>query len=113
MARHSKSPQGLADPLRLPAVDSDDAEQLVVIIETPKGSRNKYACDPEERIFALKMVLAAGMAFPYDFGFVPSMSHSPWCQRELTAKAAFMRHTRVLGPPRICLAFRYAAAFPL
>jgi len=72
MARHSKSSQGLADPVRLPAVDSVDADHVVVIIETPKGSRNKYAYDPDERIFALKTVLPAGMAFPYDFGFVPS-----------------------------------------
>src|SRR5579863_8338475 len=45
---------------------------LIVVIETPKGSRNKYAFDPEERVFELKKVLPAGMAFPYDFGFVPS-----------------------------------------
>ena len=42
------------------------------IIETPKGSRNKYAFDPDQRIFELKKVPPAGMAFPYDFGFVPS-----------------------------------------
>jgi len=43
-----------------------------VIIETPKGSRNKYAFDAKQRIFQLKKVLPAGMAFPYDFGFIPS-----------------------------------------
>jgi len=43
-----------------------------VIVETPKNSRNKYAFDPEQHVFALKKVLPAGMAFPYDFGFVPS-----------------------------------------
>jgi len=43
-----------------------------VVIETPKGSRNKYAFDEKQNIFALKKVLPAGMAFPYDFGFVPS-----------------------------------------
>jgi inorganic pyrophosphatase len=72
MSSRSKRPPGLADPTRLPAVDSDNAGLTVVIIETPKGSRNKYAYDPAERIFALKKVLPAGMAFPYDFGFVPS-----------------------------------------
>ena len=61
----------MANPTRLPSFDSEDAE-LTVIIETPKGSRNKYAFDPEERIFELRKVLPAGMAFPYDFGFVPS-----------------------------------------
>jgi len=43
-----------------------------VVIETPKDSRNKYAFDEKQKIFALKKVLPAGMAFPYDFGFIPS-----------------------------------------
>jgi inorganic pyrophosphatase len=44
---------------------------LQVVIETPKGSRNKYSFDPEQHIFVLKAALPAGMSFPYDFGFVP------------------------------------------
>ncbi|HEX6162285.1 MAG TPA: inorganic diphosphatase [Vicinamibacterales bacterium] len=44
---------------------------LTVVIETPKGSRNKYALDEETGLFRLKKVLPAGMGFPYDFGFVP------------------------------------------
>jgi inorganic pyrophosphatase len=47
-------------------------DSLQVVIETPKGSRNKYAFDEKQNVFALKKVLPAGMAFPYDFGFVPS-----------------------------------------
>jgi len=43
-----------------------------VVIETPKGSRNKYAYDPTKKAFKLSKVLAEGMMFPYDFGFVPS-----------------------------------------
>jgi inorganic pyrophosphatase len=67
-----KTKQGLADPVRLESFDQDDTALVVVVIETPKGSRNKYAYDPKEKIFELKKVLPAGMAFPYDFGFVPS-----------------------------------------
>lgn len=63
---------GLADPIRLKPFDSDDKQMLRVVIETPKGSRNKFAFDPDEHIFELKKVLPAGMTFPYDFGFVPS-----------------------------------------
>jgi inorganic pyrophosphatase len=63
---------GLADPTRLKPSDQNDKDLLRVIIETPKGSRNKFAFDPEERIFELKKVLPSGMTFPYDFGFVPS-----------------------------------------
>jgi inorganic pyrophosphatase len=63
---------GLADPVRLKPFDSTDKQLLRVVIETPKGSRNKFAFDPKEHIYELKKVLPAGMTFPYDFGFVPS-----------------------------------------
>jgi inorganic pyrophosphatase len=63
---------GLADPSRLKPFDSDDKQMLRVVIETPKGSRNKFAFDPDEHIFELKKVLPSGMIFPYDFGFIPS-----------------------------------------
>jgi inorganic pyrophosphatase len=63
---------GFADPTRIKPQDAEDKELLRVVIETPKGSRNKFAFDPKERIFELKKVLPAGMTFPYDFGFVPS-----------------------------------------
>ena len=63
---------GLADPSRLKPVDEDDKQLLRVVVEIPKGSRNKFAFDAEQHIFELKKVLPAGMTFPYDFGFVPS-----------------------------------------
>jgi inorganic pyrophosphatase len=63
---------GMADPSRLKPLDSDHKQLLRVVIETPKGSRNKFAFNPDEHFFELKKVLPAGMAFPYDFGFVPS-----------------------------------------
>jgi inorganic pyrophosphatase len=43
-----------------------------VIIETPKGSRNKYTYDDQHNLYVLKGVLPAGASFPYDFGFLPS-----------------------------------------
>src|SRR5580693_2480185 len=62
--------KSLADPTRLKPIDKKDG-LLQVIIETPAGSRNKFAFDPEQGIFTLKAVLPAGMTFPYDFGFLP------------------------------------------
>ena len=62
--------KALADPTRLKPIDKKDG-LLQVIIETPAGSRNKFAFDPDQGIFALKKVLPAGMVFPYDFGFLP------------------------------------------
>src|ERR1700677_3663108 len=42
------------------------------IIETPKGSRNKFDYDPESNLFILAGLLPEGMMFPFDFGFIPS-----------------------------------------
>jgi len=67
----AKKKAALADPARLEPFDSTDKQMLRVVIETPKGSRNKFAFNAKEHIFELKKVLPAGMAFPYDFGFVP------------------------------------------
>ncbi|MGA8671651.1 MAG: inorganic diphosphatase [Terracidiphilus sp.] len=68
MAKNSS--KSLADPTQLKPLDKQDGI-LQVIIETPKGSRNKFAFDPDQKIFAVKTVLPAGMSFPYDFGFLP------------------------------------------
>ncbi len=62
--------KSLTDPTKLEPISKKD-HLLQVIIETPAGSRNKFAYDPEQGIFALKKVLPAGMVFPYDFGFLP------------------------------------------
>ena len=42
------------------------------VIETPKGSRNKFDYDPETNLFVLGGILPEGMQFPFDFGFIPS-----------------------------------------
>lgn len=51
---------------------ASDSNELNVIIETPKGSRNKFSYDEEYHLFKLGGVLPAGAVFPYDFGFIPS-----------------------------------------
>ncbi|HEY4335757.1 MAG TPA: inorganic diphosphatase [Puia sp.] len=44
---------------------------IEVVIETPKGSAEKYDYVPNTPFFKMKKILPAGMVFPYDFGFVP------------------------------------------
>ena len=44
---------------------------LNVIIETPKGSQNKFDYEPILKLFILKKTLPMGMVFPFDFGFIP------------------------------------------
>lgn len=42
-----------------------------VVIETCRGSRNKYSYQPDFGTFLLKKVLPEGHVFPFDFGFIP------------------------------------------
>ena len=60
--------------MNLSKISAFDREEglLNVIIETPKGSRNKFDYDTDRGLFKLGGPLPAGMEFPYHFGFVPS-----------------------------------------
>ena len=62
--------KSVPDPTQLNPGDKESGI-LQVVIETPAGSRNKFAWDHEQGVFVLRKVLPAGMAFPYDFGFLP------------------------------------------
>jgi inorganic pyrophosphatase len=44
---------------------------LLVVVETPKGSTEKYDWNPREKMFELNKILPVGMVFPFDFGFIP------------------------------------------
>ena len=45
--------------------------KLNVVIDTPKGCRNKYAFDFKHRAYVLKTMLPRGATFPFDFGSIP------------------------------------------
>lgn len=47
------------------------SEELYLVVDTPRGSRNKFKYDEELHLFKLGSVLPAGAVFPFDFGFVP------------------------------------------
>ena len=55
----------------MPTFDKESGD-LRVVIETPKGSCNKYDYQPEYDCIELATVLPDGMSFPFDFGFLPS-----------------------------------------
>jgi inorganic pyrophosphatase len=44
---------------------------VMVVIETPRGTSNKLRFEPSLGLFSLSKVLPVGMSFPYDFGFIP------------------------------------------
>lgn len=57
--------------MKMPKTFSADGKLLNIVIETPAGSRNKYALDAETGLFKLRKILPAGTAFPLNMGFIP------------------------------------------
>src|SRR5579884_1609778 len=62
---------GDMDLSSLPAELDKKKRECRVVIETPKGRRNKFDYDPKLEAFTLAGLLPEGLSFPYDFGFVP------------------------------------------
>jgi len=57
---------------RIPTFPGKDQDCVVhAVIETAKGSPHKYALKSDYGIIALKEVLAEGLHWPYDYGFIP------------------------------------------
>jgi inorganic pyrophosphatase len=52
-------------------IDPGTENRINVIIEIPKGSKNKYEVDKKTGLIALDRVSHTSQDFPYDYGFVP------------------------------------------
>jgi inorganic pyrophosphatase len=63
---------GTAQTLEHLSAREPDSGLVRVVVDTPKGSRNKYKYDAHLGLYRLSKVLPLGLAFPYDFGFIPS-----------------------------------------
>jgi inorganic pyrophosphatase len=50
---------------------ADDFRTVDAIVETPKGSRNKYEFDPRTGDIRLDRVLFSSVHYPGDYGFIP------------------------------------------
>lgn len=55
----------------IPTLVPKEKGLVFAVIETPAGIRHKYAFEPEYGIMRLKMTLAEGLMWPYDYGFIP------------------------------------------
>jgi inorganic pyrophosphatase len=59
------------DLLRDLATGPDPPEVVYVVVESPKGTENKYEYDVEKGAIVLDRVLYSAVHFPGDYGFLP------------------------------------------
>jgi inorganic pyrophosphatase len=51
--------------------NSNDHFSIDVIVEIPKGSRNKYEYDREKKMIRYDRMIFSSMFYPSDYGFIP------------------------------------------
>ncbi|PIP55823.1 MAG: inorganic pyrophosphatase [Candidatus Zambryskibacteria bacterium CG_4_9_14_3_um_filter_42_9] len=52
-------------------IEPGTADKINVIVEIPRGSKNKYEMDKKTGLIALDRVMRSAQDFPFDYGFVP------------------------------------------
>jgi len=52
-------------------IDPGTVDEMNVIIEIPKGSKNKYEIDKKTGLIALDRAMHSAQDYPFDYGFVP------------------------------------------
>jgi inorganic pyrophosphatase len=60
----------VTDLLTLPSFAADDT--FYVVVESPRGSTSKLKYDVNRRVMTLSRPLPQGLAYPHDWGFIPS-----------------------------------------
>ena len=69
-----------------------------VVIEVPKGSKNKYELDKETGLLRLDRVLYSAVHYPADYGFIPRRRHHQREAESLSPVAARRAGAQVGGP---------------
>ena len=93
---------------RIPTFADSKDRRIHAVIETPRDTRQKYVFEPDMGIFKLKAVLAEGLEWPYDYGFVPQTladDGDPLDVLILSTAPTFtgcLVEARVLGLVRLC-----------
>ena len=75
-------------------IEPGTKDAMNVIIEIPKGSKNKYEVDKKTGLIALDRVMHTSQDYPFDYGFVPQ---SLWHDRDPLDVVLLTTHPLVPG----------------
>jgi inorganic pyrophosphatase len=62
---------GVSEPIPAGPAEDQSASAVDVVIEVPRGSRNKYEFDHHRRVLHLDRRLFSATVYPADYGFIP------------------------------------------
>ncbi|MFA5926193.1 MAG: inorganic diphosphatase [Parcubacteria group bacterium] len=71
-------------------------EEFNVIIENPKGSKNKYEIDKETGLIKLDRAMKTAQDFPFDYGFAPQTLWEDGDALDIVVLATYPIHPGIL-----------------
>ena len=71
MVKSAVNPSNYEHIKPFPDGSPEDDHLVNIIVETPRGTRNKYAFDAKIGLFKLQKTIPEGLQWPYDYGFIP------------------------------------------
>jgi len=71
-------------------------QEINVIIENPKGSKNKYEIDKKTGIIKLDRAMKTAQDFPFDYGFIPQTLWEDGDPLDIVVLATYPLHPGIL-----------------
>lgn len=81
-------------------IPAGTADEMNVIIEIPKFSKNKYEVDKETGLIALDRVMHTSQDYPFDYGFVPQTLFDDGDALDVVVLTTYPLHPGILAKCR-------------
>jgi inorganic pyrophosphatase len=81
-------------------IESGTADEMNVIIEIPRGSKNKYEIDKETGLIKLDRAMHTAQDYPFDYGFVPQTLWDDEDALDVIVLTTYPLSTGILVPVR-------------
>jgi len=76
------------------------ADEMTVVIEIPRGSKNKYEIDKETGLIKLDRPAQTAQDFPFDYGFIPQTHWDDGDAVDVIVLTTFPLYPGIIAPVR-------------
>lgn len=77
-------------------IEPGTRDEMNVIIEIPKGSKNKYEIDKKTGLIALDRAMHTSQDYPFDYGFVPQTLYGDGDPLDVVVLTTYPLHPGIL-----------------